>query len=365
MKKISYISVYRDGTGYGNAAVSMIKAIDRAGFTVTPTWITLSRIPVKHNDYIYNLEKNGLNDIDTVIQQCLPDMFVRIEGVKNIGYFFWETDCFIGSGWKSGCALMDEIWVTTEEQKQACLNSGLISDKIKIIDHPKEAVPSSRVFDFTPYGIENTYKFYTISDYSNKKNINAMVHAFLTEFTVYDNVSLVIKSYISQKSPDESRDHIKMMIQELKRQIGKNENAYPRIAIITQMLSDDDLAALENACDCFVSTSRGEGEGLPMAQAALKGKPVIANCISGIKKNFKNQDLLIKNLIKKKVFGMDGFYYNHNENWYDGSTSELCEKMRFVIENPDAVSTIVEENKQFLIDNFSIEACAEKLKAIL
>jgi glycosyltransferase involved in cell wall biosynthesis len=365
MKKVAYISVYKDGTGYGNAASLMIKAINKAGFTVTPVWISLSKMPFKHDSELDKLESNGLSDIDVVIQQCLPDMFVKINGVKNIGYFFWETDCFIGSGWKSGCDLMDEIWVTTEEQKMACVKSGLSSEKIRIVDQPKEVLNYSGKFDFSPYGIENTYKFYTISDYSNKKNVNALVHAFLTEFTIHDNVSLVIKSYISEKSTEESKEHIKMMIQELKRQIGKNENAYPKIAIISNMLSDDELSSLENSCDCFISSSRGEGEGLPMAQAALKGKPVVANCISGIKKNFKNQDLLVKSMVMKKVFGMNSFYYNHNESWYDGSTTELCDRLRFVVENPEAVSKIVEENKSFLEENFSLSSCAEKLKEII
>jgi glycosyltransferase involved in cell wall biosynthesis len=130
-------------------------------------------------------------------------------------------------------------------------------------------------------------------------------------------------------------------------------------------MSDEDLSSLENACDCFVSSSRGEGEGLPMVQAALKGKPVIANCISGVKKNFKNQELLVKGLITKKVFGMNNFYYSPNENWYDGSTTELCSCMRFVVENPSAVREIVNENKQYIIDNFSIESCASKIKEII
>lgn len=366
MKKIAYISVYKDGTGYGNAAVSMIKALDSAGFDVVPIWITLNKFPFKQDSKIAELEKKNLNNVDVVIQQCLPDMFVRVEGVKNIGYFFWETDDFTGSGWKSGCELMDEIWVTTEAQKQACISSGIKESIIRIIDQPKEIISVDEKLDFNSYGIAETFKFYTISDYSNKKNVNALVHAFLTEFTVYDNVSFVIKSYMSGRLAEDSKNHMKMMIQELKKQIGKKQEVYPKIAIISHMISDEELAKLENGCDCFISASRGEGEGLPMVQAALRGKPVIASNISGISKNFINQTLLVKNTVKKKVFGMNsGHCYFWSENWEDPSTSELCEKMRFVIDNPNLVKKIVSENKIYIEENFSIDSCAAKLKEVL
>ena len=157
-----------------------------------------------------------------------------------------------------------------------------------------------------------------------------------------------------------------MMIQELKRQIGKKREVYPKIAIISKMLTEDELAGLENACDCFISASRGEGEGLPMVQAALKNKPVIANNLSGISKNFKRHDLLVESMVDKKVFGMHaGNYYNWNENWKDPSTTELAMKMRFVLENPEQVAEITQENRQYIEENFSLEACASKLKEIL
>lgn len=364
--KIAYISVYRDGTGYGNAALSMMEAISKAGHDVVPIWITLNKTPFKNSEFVSKLEGGDLDNCDMVIQQCLPDMFVRISGVKNIGYFFWETDSFNSSGWKSGCELMDEIWVTTEEQALACINSGVNKSKIKIIDQPKENPKvNSSIFDLG-YEVKNTYKFYTVSDYSNKKNINALIHGFLTEFSVHDNVSLIIKSYVSGKSKSESSFYIKNVISELKKQIGKREQVYPKIVLITEMLSDDDLCSLEETCDCFVSMSRGEGEGLPLCSAAMRGKPVIAPKISGIKKNFLYQDLLISSFTPKKVFGMNSDpYYNWQENWLDPSTTELCEKMRFVLENPELVRNIVQENKKFLEDNFSIDACAKKMEALI
>lgn len=366
MKKIGYISVYRDGTGYGNAAIAMIKAIHKTGHTVVPIWMTLSQIPAKDDELVSSLEKNTLDNFDVIIQQSLPDTFVRIEGVKNIGYFFYETDSFLSSGWKNGCDIMDEIWVTTEAQKEACVNSGVKEDKIKIIDQPKEIFDTNERMDFSEFGIEDAFKFYTISDYSNKKNISALICSFLCEFSIHDNVALVIKSYLSSQTLDHSMEFIKGTIAEIKKQIGKPDWAYPRIAIITKMMTDEGIACLENACDCFVSASRGEGEGLPMVQAAMRKKPVIAPNISGINKNFINKELLVKGMARKRVFGMqNGAYYAPNENWYDPSTSEIAEKMRYVLEHPNEVKAICEENYKFVSENTTIEACSKKIKELL
>jgi len=366
MKKVAYISVYRDGTGYGNAACAMIQAISKAGYDVKPVWITLNGHPNINSNEIAALESKDLDHVDVVIQQCLPSMFVRIAGVKNIGYFFWETDRFIGSGWQNGCNIMDEIWVNTQEQKEACETSGVMVP-IKIIDQPKNInVNKIASFNFEKYNLKNQFKFYSISDFSNKKNVNGLIHSFLSEFSINDNVCLVLKTYISRYSVTQSKEEIKKVIHQIKHQMGKKPEACPKILLIPNMLSDYELQGLENDSHCFVSMSRGEGDGFPVAQAYIKGKPVIAPNISGIKKNTFDDKLLLKDVSIKKVFGMqndsNNAYYMWDENWHDPSNKEMCEKMRYVYENySDAVET-TKSNQRHIIDNFSIESCAEKLK---
>lgn len=366
MKKIAYISVYRDGTGYGNAACAMIQSVSKAGYNVKPIWITLNGHPNIPNRSVSILESSELDNVDVVIQQCLPSMFVRIAGVKNIGYFFWETDRFTGSGWQNGCNIMDEIWVNTQEQKEACERSGVLVP-IKIVDQPKNLdVNRIASFNFEKYNLKNQFKFYSISDFSNKKNVNGLVHSFLSEFSINDNVCLVLKTYISRYSVPQSKEEIKKVINQIKQQMGKKPEACPKILLIPNMLSDYELQGLENDSHCFVSMSRGEGDGFPIAQAYVKGKPVIAPNISGIKKNTANNSLLIKEVPMKKVFGMqndsNNTYYMWDENWHDPCSKEMCEKMRYVYENYDAALEITQTNQQHIVNNFSIDACAEKLR---
>lgn len=56
---------------------------------------------------------------------------------------------------------------------------------------------------------------------------------------------------------------------------------YPNIIFINKYLTDLQTTSLLNISDCYVSLHRSEGLGLPMAEAMLLGKPVIATNYSG------------------------------------------------------------------------------------
>ena len=297
--KIAYISVYRDHTGYGNFAQNMILSLDAAGAEVCPIWITLSGTPKDCHPRIEELESNSPDDVDVVIQQVIPSHFCRIEGVKNVGLFFWETTHFRGSGWQNSCNIMDEIWVVTEEQKDACIKSG-VTVPIKVIDSPKDFSAYEREyekFSFDPF-IDETYKFYTISDFSYRKNVFCLINTFFSTFTSQDNVSLIVKGFVTGQTYEQSFEYLKSAVQEIKTGLRRPEWSYPRIVFVNKRLSYEQMYVLHNSCDCFVSASRGEGDGLPMVDAAGMKNITISPNWNGPKKNFEGTNhLLIESMI--------------------------------------------------------------------
>src|SRR3954453_5160430 len=56
----------------------------------------------------------------------------------------------------------------------------------------------------------------------------------------------------------------------------------PRIRIIDETFSNDEMAALLHSCDCYVSLHRSEGFGYGVAEAMLQGKPVIVTNYSAV-----------------------------------------------------------------------------------
>jgi len=355
--KVAYISVYRDQTGYGNFAQNMILALDAAGVQVCPVWITLSGTPKSCHPRIEELESNSPDNVDVVIQQVLPSHFCRIEGVKNIGLFFWETTHFRGSGWQASCNLMDEIWVVTEEQKDACEKSG-VRVPVKVIDSPKDFSVYEKEYDKLSIDtfVDDTFKFYTISDFSYRKNVFGLINCFLSSFTSQDNVSLIIKGFVTGQTYDDSFNYLKSAIQEIKTGLRRPEWSYPRIVFVNKRFSEAEMCSFHGTCDCFVSASRGEGDGIPMVDAAGFNNITISPGWNGPKKNFADTDhILIDSLIEKGVTGMShqiAGLYNWDETWFEPSSSDISSKMREVYENQDkfkelAVSSYPKLKKRF------------------
>jgi glycosyltransferase involved in cell wall biosynthesis len=78
----------------------------------------------------------------------------------------------------------------------------------------------------------------------------------------------------------------------------------PNIKIITERLSNTQLAALYNMCDYVVSATRGEGVGLPMLEGDYFGKPIIAHD-QGVFQNVRHMVSVPWHVIPSKEIPID------------------------------------------------------------
>src|SRR4051794_24266167 len=101
-----------------------------------------------------------------------------------------------------------------------------------------------------------------------RKNPLGVIAAFKEAFRSGDKAALVIKVSQGHSNPDG---------------MARLRRAADEVGaiIIDQDLPHDNVYGLLDACDCYVSLHRGEGLGLPLAEAMLLGKPVIATAYSG------------------------------------------------------------------------------------
>lgn len=276
--KICYLSVYRDGTGYANAAIRNMLAIEAGDIDVVARAINLSQS--KNHALAKNvehLEQKTTDNVDVVIQHILPHLFEYKAGVKNIGMFVWETTHFNRSNWPHCCNLMDEIWVPTIQNAQAVKESN-VTVPIKIFPH---ACDITR-FANKPNPLEisllkNRCTFYVIGEMTRRKNIVAILRAFYSAFSLRDDVVLVIKTNVPGKSSDETTTMLRATIDDIKKSlhIYIRHSYYPPVVCITDFLSDQKLDQLHAACDVFVLASHGEAWGIPAHDAMGFGNPVI------------------------------------------------------------------------------------------
>jgi glycosyltransferase involved in cell wall biosynthesis len=164
---------------------------------------------------------------------------------------------------------VDEIWVPSTWVKDCYVQSGIPAEKVCVI---RNGVDCQR---FTPEGprfhlaTKRRFKFLFLGGTIHRKGIDVLLGAYREAFRASDDVCLVVKGQ-GGTTYRGSELHA-----ELER-IRKEDPDSPEILYLAENLDESALASLYRACDVFVMPYRGEGFGLPMAEAMACGLPVIA-----------------------------------------------------------------------------------------
>ena len=137
--KVLYINNYRDGTGWANAGINNMLALDSVGVDVVPRAISFNSTDSPYPQRLRELElkhaKRSSNiDCDVVIQHTLPHLYSYDSNYKNIGFLAVESYDFIKTNWQKHINIMDELWVPNTESLEAAVRSG-VKIPIKVVPH--------------------------------------------------------------------------------------------------------------------------------------------------------------------------------------------------------------------------------------
>ncbi len=355
--KVLYIGHYRDGTGWGNAALNNILAMDSVGIDVVPRAITYEASDKCNKlDYLESKSKEGC---DVVVQHTLPNNYVYNSNYKNIGYLAVESDNFRQTGWQHHCNLMDEIWVPSGVTASACVRSG-VNTKIKVVPHSldiskykgknKENGPIAEM--------RNNFTFGFVGEFIERKNIKALIHAFHLEFNPREPVNLFVKT--SKRSLEE----VQKYFQHIKNGM-KIRPQYREEIIACGYMPEEDYIDTLAQIDCFVMPSRGEAFCIPSLEAMALGKPSIYT--EGIGMNHCVGSWVESRFVP--CFGavetlphLDTSW----ENWREIDVLDLAKKMRFHYNNHlQNTNGLLADEAISQAQKYSHQAIGEKIKEIL
>jgi glycosyltransferase involved in cell wall biosynthesis len=163
---------------------------------------------------------------------------------------------------------IDEVWVYSHYLHECYLRSSVPAARVHVVPlgvdetrfHP-QAVP-------LPLPTAKRFKFLFVGGTLYRKGIDLLLDAYTQTFTAADDVCLVIKdlggrSYYHGQTLADLIAHCRAVA------------GAPAIAYLDHDLSEAELAGLYTACDCLVQPYRGEGFGLPIAEAMASGLAVI------------------------------------------------------------------------------------------
>lgn len=364
---VKYVGAARDYSGYGEAARHDIAALLEAGVEVTtkiprytPEIADFGRV----GERVEGTENKPL-PYDIQILHTTPNVYGQYfePGKYHIARVFWETDR-LPMDFAPNIQACDEIWTGSEYNKRAIEAAG-VTKPIYIIPEAIDTEVDPQTVPKYKTANQDTYKFYSLFEWTERKNPKALVHAYLEEFSEEDNVSLTIKTYVDNFSRAK-RDEIDMDIYLVKKKMGKQ--SYPPLFLYRELMDRNQIYKFHNTFDCFVAPHRGEGWGIPQMEAMILNKPLISTNCGGIHEYLKDKvdALLIPySLIQLKSNSRNQHWYTSDQQWADVDIAELRKAMRSCYENQEEAAKMGITGGQAVRSQFSLRTVGDLMKTRL
>lgn len=352
MKNVLFIGPYKDNNGLGYASRRYIDCLlskKEINLSIRPIFFTNSHIKNPLNLKRYEQYENfDYNNYDYVLQHGYPEYFVYDKRFgKNIGIVEIETRSIHRSGWHDYLNLMDELYINSNNGIQSAIEAG-VKTKVTLLHEPYDLTKYNIKYDnfFTDKNETNPFIFYTIGQYTDKKNIKGIILAYFLEFNRSDNVRLFIKTDNYGMDHNTLQDMIRYDIDQIKSAIRKPE--YCDIDYIIGRLSDDDVIRLHQGGDCYVNACKADGCGPCAIEAMLCDKIIINTKNIGSSTYFNTSNALMVDSINTNVYMSNSINKNIftiYEEWNEPNIQSLQYMMRQAYEMSN-------QNKQQLIDNY-------------
>lgn len=314
--------------------------------------IELDKLGVRievNNKYDWNLHKCKIDAEDVarlgrmLRQPVGEDAFVvsqqipyreRRKAKGQACYTLFETD-ICPSPWLPELNKISETWVFSNFNRVSWTIGGV--KNVRLLPFGMD----SKLFNpsVEPVKIPNCkrFVFFANGDYTERKNFEGLIEAYVKRFSGDDDVTLLIKTHFGGFT----KLHKQSCISRIKKSMYmfRKENM-PHVVFFGDNVAQRDVPRFYTACDCFVLASRGEGLGLPYAEAMACGKPCIAtdwggqvdfvNDKNGYLVNSKLQLITDHEYIKKCINAV-------GHSWAHPDLNRLGDIMRHVYENPEEV----------------------------
>lgn len=323
-----------DNSGYGVANKATAVALIDAGFDVTTGVITtnMSRMEFAQDKNYAAIVKRISNkkpkvEIVQLVPRLWQEQFQR--GVYNIGYFFWESDKICDS-WIEiiNNGLCNEVWVPCQSNYDALINSGVKKPIYIVPQYTQISLMNKELAQkILPIPNDGTYNFYSIFQWTQRKNPGALFQAYFNEFSNEENVMLVVKTY--GPSPFADRRRIKEFILNTKEKSGSTAPVY----LFGELMTAEQVNAIHPQCHCYVYSGRGEGWNIPLLESMAYKKQIITTKTGGIADWITNESAYIipHTLIPIDAAGQAwGWFYQSDppQKWGEVRVEDVQKAMR-------------------------------------
>lgn len=287
-------------SGYGEQARFALRAIrsreDIFDIYIIPTvwgqtgWVSLAneeRTWIDQNIARTHIHTEQGGQFDISLQVTIPNEWERLAPV-NIGYTAGIETTKVAPVWLQKANEMDKIIVVSNHSKEVFDNTkyqgqnpqtGQVVDlvcntPIEVVNYPVRIFEKENV----KLNLDYNFNYLAISQWGPRKNFDNLINWFIEE-NFDQEVGLVVKTSIKNNSIID-RAETENRLQQI---LSKHENRKCKVYLLHGDLSEEEMTGLyqNRKIKCLISTTHGEGYGLPLFEAAYNGLPVVVPGWSG------------------------------------------------------------------------------------
>jgi len=287
---------------------------------------------------------------DVVIRQMFPPRVKDTTAATTLQYFGWEESLVPSEYATDFNKHLHRVMTMSTFVKDALRSSGVTIpiDVVGVGVSTPQADSSALIGE-----LQNVrkVKFLHISSAFPRKGIDALLNAYFSRFTGDDDATLILKTFPNQHNS----------VGELLETLQSQHPNPPHVAWINRDLSTGYLGFLYSKASAYVHPARGEGFGLPVAEAMLAEVPVISTNTSGLADFVDSSTAAV---VPSQLVSANSHVSIPGSEWYEPDVQVLGDEMRSLYEghNPDVRASRVSAAKARISENFSWEAVGNRVK---
>lgn len=235
---------------------------------------------------LYSQQTGGKMSFDVSVQVTIPNEFEKIADV-NIGYTAGIETTKVSPEWIQKSNTMDKIIVPSNHSKKVfeeTVYKAVVEQTGEETDFklttPVEvcSFPALKTEPNIPdLKLSTDWNFVSVAQWGPRKNVEATISNFLKEFK-NDNIGLILKLNMSKNSTMDkltTQQKLQRLVDKFKEE---NDDVKCKVYLLHGNLTDEEMRGLYHhpKIKAFVTTTHGEGFGLPMFDAAIAELPIVA-----------------------------------------------------------------------------------------
>lgn len=327
-RQLGWHSLFDFPSGYAISSQKIALALDGRGVELSYKYLygpgTVFPIPEPgaSKEYMINVIRGrALRSEGVQVVYGQGDRFDANFGSYKIGFTMLETTR-IPAEWVRQANLMDEVWVPSTFNVRTFRASG--------VKRPIHVIPLGVDTDyFNPgivgYPIPNVFSFLSVFEWGERKAPELVLRAFNDEFKQKEQVVLICKILNNDQAVDLARQVEGLR---LRRSGGRI------VFSVNEIVPTEQLGVLYRSANCFVTSTRGEGWGMPIIEAMACGLPTIATNWSA-QCDFMHEDNAYPVKVEKLIPAEAKCPYYRGSEWAQPSYEHLRYQMRYIFEHQE------------------------------